>query len=112
MSGITSHILDTSLGRPAAGIKVTLSRKEPGKHWATVGSGTTNDDGRVSDLTAGTLQTGKYRLHFDVAAYFAEAGRDAFYEEVEIHFRVGQDDQHYHVPLLLNPFGYSTYRGS
>ena len=75
MSGITSHILDTSIGKPAAGIAITLSRKEPGKHWETVGIGTTNDDGRVSDLSGGNLKSGKYRLQFDVAAWFAEGGR-------------------------------------
>lgn len=107
-SPITTHVLDTARGRPAAGIAVTLSR-ETDSGWTVVAEGTTDDDGRVSDLLApGALEAGTFRIAFDVASYLPES----FYPEVSITFRVGAPDEHYHVPLLLSPYGYSTYRGS
>lgn len=113
MSQITSHILDTSAGRPAAGIPVTLSTRSAG-HWTILGSGTTDADGRISDfLDDGViLPGGVYCLKFETEPYFASRGVKTFYPHVEIVFHVSADGQHYHVPLLLNPFGYSTYRGS
>jgi len=115
MSPITTHILDTSQGRPAQGVAVILSRQKPDeKHWEALAAGTTNVDGRIADLLPdGTeLEVGVYRLHFAVGEYFAQQGVESFYPEVEIRFRFQNPEQHYHVPLLLNPFGYTTYRGS
>ena len=113
-SPITTHVLDTSLGRPAAGIKVDLEAWEPANSsWVEVGSGTTDSDGRIGDLLQpGLLRMGTYRISFGVDAYFRAQSVDSFYPVVRIEFSIGDEDQHYHVPLLLNPFGYSTYRGS
>ncbi|EDM78056.1 transthyretin family protein [Plesiocystis pacifica SIR-1] len=111
-SPITTHILDTALGRPAAGVTLTLDRRD-GAAWTRLGEGVTNDDGRVTDLLApGSLEAGVYRIEFEVAAYFARTARESFYPSVSVEFEVRATDEHYHVPLLLNPFGYSTYRGS
>lgn len=109
MSTISTHVLDTSLGKPAAGIGVTLARD-----GAVIGSGKTDDDGRVKDLLKSPQQltSGVYELTFAVGDYFRETGRNGFYDRIVISFRVGSDSGHYHVPLLLSPFGYSTYRGS
>lgn len=106
---ISTHVLDTALGKPAAGIRVTLSRGD-----AAIGSGTTDADGRVRDLNAAgfTLSEGEYRLAFAVGEYFDATAREAFYSEVVVSFRINAEREHYHVPLLLSPFGYSTYRGS
>jgi 5-hydroxyisourate hydrolase len=112
MSAISTHVLDTSTGRPAAGVPVTLERQADGG-WQSAGQGVTNADGRVSDLLAGTiLAAGTYRLSFDTAAYFRARNQPAFYPQVQVMFTVGEAGQHYHVPLLLSPYGYSTYRGS
>ncbi len=113
MSHITTHILDTSLGKPAAGVPVRLEKPTGDDNWETVSNGITNSDGRVPDLlpTNDPVEPGNYRLVFEIAAYFADAGRKCFYPYVHIVFEV-TDASHYHVPLLLNPFGYSTYRGS
>jgi hydroxyisourate hydrolase len=108
MATISTHVLDTSLGRPAEGVPVVLQRADGGD---TIGSGVTDSDGRVKDLAGGPIAPGVYRLGFDTAAYFAAKSRDAFYPEVSVVFRV-VDASHHHVPLLLSPFGYSTYRGS
>ncbi len=112
-SPITTHVLDTSVGHPAAGVPVQLSR-ETGDGWELLAERTTDTDGRVGDLlTPGSLQAGTYRIRFATASYFASIGvEDFFYPYAEIVFRVHETAQHYHVPLLLNPFGYSTYRGS
>jgi 5-hydroxyisourate hydrolase len=107
MATISTHVLDTSLGKPAQGIRVEL---ESG--GAIVGSGTTDGDGRVKDLASGaSLEAGDYRLTFSVSDYFKRTGRESFYTSVIVDFRIS-DSAHYHVPLLLSPFGYSTYRGS
>ena len=105
--GITTHVLDTSRGKPAAGIAVTLERSANGK-WSPVGRGKTDNDGRLRTLAPGTVKKGTYRLTFDTSAYF----RQTFYPQVVIIFNVADGAQHYHVPLLLSPWGYSTYRGS
>ena len=115
MSLITTHILDTSQGRPAQGVVVTLSRQKTDRqHWETLASGTPNADGRVADLLpdSTTLEAGIFRLRFAVGEYFAQLGVESFYPKVDICFQVQNPEQHYHVPLLLNPFGYTTYRGS
>jgi 5-hydroxyisourate hydrolase len=113
MSGITTHVLDTSLGRPAEGVPVTLEVEAAGG-WKLVGKGTTNADGRISDLVSKeiSLAAGVHRLIFDTAKYFATRQVQGFYPQVTIVFRIEDPAQHYHVPLLLSPFGYSTYRGS
>jgi 5-hydroxyisourate hydrolase len=107
MSPITTHVLDTARGRPAAGIAVTLEVESQGD-WSQAGSGTTDVDGRVRDLlpAAATLVPGKYRITFETAAY------SSFYPSIEVSFVIEDPSQHYHIPLLLSPFGYSTYRGS
>ncbi|MEM7315322.1 MAG: hydroxyisourate hydrolase [Planctomycetota bacterium] len=114
MSGITSHVLDTSVGKPGAGIDVVLELNDGGAstEWKTIGTGTTNDDGRVPGLTSETIAAGHYRINFHVGPYFEKKNTKSFYPIVRIEFIVDDPEQHYHVPLLLNPFGYSTYRGS
>jgi 5-hydroxyisourate hydrolase len=109
MSTISTHVLDTSLGKPAFGISVTLERG-----GEVIGSGTTDRDGRVKELIkgGGDLTAGAHDLIFLVGDYFAQTGREFFYDRIVISFRVGSEAEHYHVPLLLSPFGYSTYRGS
>ena len=112
MSGITTHVLDTSLGRPAAGVPICLEFRRGGK-WVRVGDGTTDEDGRLRSLTGdGSVPRGSYRITFDTGAYFRASEREAFFPQVTIEFDVRDGAQHYHVPLLLSPFGYSTYRGS
>ena len=107
MSTVSTHVLDTSLGKPAHGIKVTLERGAD-----ILGTGMTNADGRVSEFPGGTTLTeGAYRLRFLIEEYFKRDHRATFYSEITINFRIGADE-HYHVPLLLSPFGYSTYRGT
>jgi 5-hydroxyisourate hydrolase len=113
MSTITTHVLDTALGRPASGVRVTLETRAGDGTWTVVGRGVTDQDGRLRDLLAAGPATspGTYRLRFDTSAYFGSLGVDSFYPEVTVEFQV-RDAQHYHVPLLLSPYGYSTYRGS
>jgi 5-hydroxyisourate hydrolase len=112
MSAITSHVLDTSLGKPAAALRVSLARLDDGA-FLELGHGVTDQDGRVKQLLgAHSLAVGLYRLSFETGAHYRASGRDSFYERVEIQFHVTDATEHYHVPLLLSPFGYSTYRGS
>ena len=113
MSTITTHVLDTALGLPAPGVPVTLSRRDD-TGLVAIGSGTTDADGRPRDLLpAGTtIDDGTYALEFDTSRYFAESKRTTFFPHVTIVFQVEGASAHYHVPLLLSPFGYSTYRGS
>ena len=114
MSGITTHVLDTSSGRPAAGIPVSLERKTHTSGWESIGEGMTNVDGRAKDLLSPNeaFLPGDYRLTFDTSAYFASQNIECFFPLVTVGFVVKDPVQHYHVPLLLSPFGYSTYRGS
>jgi 5-hydroxyisourate hydrolase len=112
MSAITTHVLDTALGRPAAGVPVRLSRIDPDQPQPSVlAEATTDDDGRVAALGPDQVPTGTYQLRFDTAAYCAASGQECFYPEVTVTFAV-TDQRHHHVPLLLSPFAYSTYRGS
>ena len=110
---ITTHVLDTALGRPAAGLAVTLDAWD-GRTWHTVSRAVTDADGRVKGLLPADqpLPYTRWRLIFDTAGYFQWRGTATFYPLVEIVFDTPAADQHYHVPLLLSPFGYSTYRGS
>jgi 5-hydroxyisourate hydrolase len=114
MNAITTHILDTSQGKPASGVGIILEIQNTDNSWQELGRGRTDADGRLRDLlpTDFTLREGIYRLTFETADYFATHDLASFYPEVTIIFRVLDATQHYHVPLLLNPFGYSTYRGS
>jgi 5-hydroxyisourate hydrolase len=113
MSHITTHVLDISIGRPAANVVVVLEAQSPSGQWTEAARGTTDADGRLRDWAgAKTLAEGIYRLTFDTRAYFAARKIASFYPEVVIVFQVGDAQEHYHVPLLLSPFGHSTYRGS
>lgn len=113
MSQITTHVLDVSLGRPAAAVPVVLEVEEVGTGWKQLGRGQTDKDGRVRDLLApGSLVEGTYRLTFDTHAYFTDRKVQALYPQVSVVFSVRDAAEHHHIPLLLSPFGYSTYRGS
>lgn len=117
MSGISTHVLDTSRGAAAVGVAVTLERAETGTRWTRLGGASTDSDGRIKSLIpSGTaLVTGNYRLRFETGAYFAGLYGSAaivFFPVVEIVFNVADPSRNHHVPLLLSPFGYSTYRGT
>ncbi len=112
MSSISTHVLDTALGRPAAHVPVRLEIQRDGA-WVELGRGVTDADGRNRELLGGApLEARVYRISFDVAAYHASVGVDGFFPRASIEFQVRDAQMHHHVPLLLSPFGYSTYRGS
>jgi 5-hydroxyisourate hydrolase len=113
MSKLTTHVLDTSRGRPAEGVPVRLEIALDGM-FHELSARVTDADGRVKDLLPADtpLEAATYRLTFDTGAYFTARGTTSFYPSVSILFQVRETEQHHHVPLLLNPFGYSTYRGS
>ena len=111
MNGISTHVLDTSRGRPASGMPVSLDVRSDAGVWATIGRGTTDADGRAK-LMETSVPRAVYRLVFDADAYFRAWNVDGFYPEGSIVFEVRDPAQRYHVPLLLSPFGFSTYRGS
>ena len=112
-SPITTHVLDTSLGEPAVGLAIELYEQDDEAGWEKVGEGRPDEDGRITDLLApGSLSAGHYRMTFATGDYHARQGIAGFYPSVTIDFQITAPDQHYHVPLLLSPFGYSTYRGS
>jgi len=114
MSAITTHVLDTSAGLPGVGIPVVLERKTDDVGWQTIADGITDSDGRARNLLPAdeALLPGHYRLVFDTAAYFVTRNIECFFPLVTVGFLVKDPAQHYHVPLLLSPFGYSTYRGT
>jgi 5-hydroxyisourate hydrolase len=114
MSGISTHVLDTAKGKPATGVPVRLDRQDSYGKWISLGSSQTDRDGRCAQLLpdGATLAEGMYRLTFDTASYFAACGVEGLYPSVEILFRVKNGDSHFHIPLLLSPNGYTTYRGS
>jgi len=126
VSQITTHVLDAQRGKPAAGVPVELYRRSGsaagagaaagsasgGDGWELVASAVTDDDGRAKQLGPETIPNGEYRLRFDTGAYFASTQTEAFYPEVQLTFLVAEEGRHYHVPILLSPFAYSTYRGS
>ena len=114
MSGITTHVLDTSVGKPAAGVPVHLERAAADDCWEMIGRAETDRDGRVRHLLpeGATLASGVYRLIFNTAAYFQRSSTPSFYPHVIVVFEIVDAAAHYHVPLLISPFGYSTYRGS
>jgi len=113
MSQVTTHILDTAIGRPAQGVSIVFEKLTTDGIWLKSGEGKTNSDGRIPDLLAPEIKLtpGTYRLIFDTGTYYKSLAVKGFYPSVTIAFEMS-DDSHYHVPLLLNPFGYSTYRGS
>ena len=112
MGQITTHILDTASGLPAAGVDLSLSVLKDNS-WQVLASAVTNSDGRAPELCSeDNLPAGTYKMHFDTEAYFLAKQSPVFYPWVDIVFKLEAGGQHYHVPLLLSPFGYSTYRGS
>lgn len=112
MSQLTTHILDTTKGKPAEGVTIILYQ-QLNNSWKEIAKGTTNSDGRISDmlLKDTVLEFGTYKMKFETKAYFDKQSARTFYPFVEIVFDISTKE-HYHIPLLLNPFGYSTYRGS
>lgn len=117
MGRLTAHVLDTSRGQPAAGLRIVLDRKEQG-NLVTIREAVTNADGRCDGplLEGPDFLPGIYRLVFHAGSYFDRQGLELpapkFFDEIVIQFGIAESDQHYHVPLLLSPYGYSTYRGS
>jgi 5-hydroxyisourate hydrolase len=110
MAKITTHVLDTARGRPAAGVPVKLERVDGA---GVAQSGVTDDDGRLKTLTdPDGVPIGTYRLTFDTGAYFTKIGQEAFFPEAQVTFVIRNATDHFHVPLLLAPYGFSTYRGS
>jgi 5-hydroxyisourate hydrolase len=113
MSPVTTHVLDTARGCPAAGIQIRLEQRSDDGSFVEVGAGHTDEDGRLKGLLPeDSLTSGTFRITFETGAYLLRTAGAAFYPEVVVHFQIDSPDQHYHVPLLLSPFGYSTYRGS
>lgn len=108
MSYVTAHVLDASAGHPAEGVVIRLERADGGE----IATATTDADGRVSDLGPDRLDRGDYRVVFRVGDYFAAGNIDCFHPEVAVLFRTRPDEVHYHIPLLVSPFAYTTYRGS
>ena len=112
MNTISTHILDVTLGKPAQNVTVRLDKSNDNA-WQNIGEGKTNADGRIANFNESfSLEEGLYRLTFETAEYFQTIDSKTFYPIVQIAFEVSNQDEHYHVPLLLSPFGYSTYRGS
>ncbi|MFU2512228.1 hydroxyisourate hydrolase [Pseudoalteromonas sp. ASV78] len=109
-SPITTHILDTSTGKPAANVGVELFQLL-NNEWVLLTQGQTDTDGRITDWLKQEVEFGTYQLVFDLDSYYKNHSALAFYPQVQISFRL-QDSKHHHIPLLLSPFGYSTYRGS
>jgi 5-hydroxyisourate hydrolase len=113
MSQITTHVLDISKGRPAAGVPVVLEIEKTAGVWKELGRGATDGDGRLRHLLApDALVEGTYRLSFDTGTYFESQQTPGFYPRVAVEFQVRDPGGPYHIPLLLSPYGYSTYRGS
>lgn len=114
MSTISTHILDVSRGAPAGGVAVHLDMQNTNETWTELSHAWTDDDGRVKPffLVEEALLGGTYRLVFDTEPYFSGLNQEYFYPQVTVVFRIDDEAQHYHVPLLISPYGYSTYRGS
>jgi 5-hydroxyisourate hydrolase len=114
MSTISTHILDTSRGQPVPGVGVSLEVLNAGEGWSPLAQAVTDDDGRVKAfvLAEPQLGAGTYRLVFSIGQYFTSLNQQSFYPEVTVSFLIEGGAEHYHVPLLISPFGYSTYRGS
>jgi 5-hydroxyisourate hydrolase len=106
---ISTHVLDATTGRPAAGVQVILEEIDP---FTVIGSGITDEDGRAGELGPAIGRPGNYRLIFETSPYYAASGRTSFYPQVIVAFTVTDATEHLYIPLLLSPFGYSTYKGS
>lgn len=106
---LSTHVLDSVTGLPATGVTVLVERSV-GDDWRKLGEDATDEDGRIGSF--GEVSVGRYRIRFDTGAYFRARGIDTFYPEVTVVFEVTEPERHLHVPLLLSPFAYSTYRGS
>lgn len=111
ISHVTTHVLDTGTGRPAVGVAARLDHQTV-EGWQETATGTTDDDGRIRNLGPEALEPGTYRIEFETGKYFAESGTETFFPAVALIFELTDPAQHYHVPLLISPFAYSTYRGS
>nr|WP_256464656.1 hydroxyisourate hydrolase [Erwinia amylovora] len=111
VSTISTHILDTALGKPAAGVVIVLEQQSA-DGWRPLAQGVTNADGRFGDLTPQPLAAGSYRLTAAIGDYFAAAGREALYISAQIDFAIAAPGSHYHLPFLISPWSWSTYRGS
>jgi 5-hydroxyisourate hydrolase len=109
---ISTHVLDTMRGTPAAGLDVELSRREPNGNWKSIGQAVTDSDGRIREFNEDDLEAGEYRLEFATQPYFDRSGLSAFYPQVTVVFNLEDPSENLHVPLLLSPFGYTTYRGT
>ena len=111
MSAITSHVLDTAKGKPANGVGIRLDFLSGNDTWTTLAEGVTDADGRIKDLLpeGAAIEKGTYKMCFETGPYLGDQG---FYPFAQVVFKVDDPTQHYHVPLLLSPYGYSTYRGS
>ena len=114
MKGISTHVLDTAVGKPAEGVVIKLERNMPGAGWTVLAEAVTDSSGRVAQLIPANdhLHLGSYRLRFEVEAYFADQQKETFFPAVWGEFEIRDDMSHYHVPLLIAPYGYTTYRGS
>ena len=113
-SPITTHVLDTATGKPAANLEIVLELQTAANRWQELARGKTNADGRISDLLAPgyVLAPGVFRMTFDTQGYFKAQGKDGFYPYADVVFEIRDTSSHYHIPLLLSPYGYSTYRGN
>ncbi|PKH21238.1 hydroxyisourate hydrolase [Enterobacterales bacterium CwR94] len=111
MSTLSTHVLDTALGKPAEGVCVVLEQWRDDE-WVRLHAGVTNHDGRISELSPGPLVAGRYRLVAALSAYFAKSGREALYPQAQIDIQLPDHDQHYHLPFVITPWSWSTYRGS
>ncbi len=114
MSAITTHVLDTGRGKPAGDVPVRLEREEAPERWKLIGTGRTDQNGRCGELLGDgeKLAEGNYRLRFDTGSYFAAQKIAGLYPQVQVQFAVAEGETHFHLPLLLSPNGYTTYRGS
>lgn len=111
MSTITTHVLDTALGKPASGVAIALDQDTP-EGWLSLATGRTDSDGRIKDFTSQPLAPGHYRLTAEIGDYFADSGRETLYLSAQIDFVIPATGSHYHLPFLISPWSWSTYRGS
>lgn len=110
---VSVHVLDLQTGQPDAGIRVTLEQRD-GEQWRALANGVTDAQGRIPALypEGKTISAGDYRIVFETGAHFAQQGKRSFFPRIPVEFHVEATDQHYHIPLLFSPYGYSTYRGN
>lgn len=111
MSHLSTHVLDTALGKPATGVAIRLEHQFA-DGWEVIGEGVTDSDGRLKDFISFPLQAGRYRLTADIGLYFAATARETLYPSAQIDFFISESAGHYHLPFLISPWSWSTYRGS